>query len=80
MISQLPYDLVLAGHLHGGHVNLPYVRDLILQKHFGSDKYRKGEYHLNGSEMIICGGIALKDDLYRLFNTPEIVTVELKCK
>ena len=80
MISQLPYDLVLAGHLHGGHVNLPYVRELILQKHFGSDKYRKGEYHLNGSEMIICGGTALKDDLYRLFNTPEIVTVELKCK
>lgn len=31
-------------------------------------------------EMIICGGTALKDDLYRLFNTPEIVTVELKCK
>lgn len=80
MISELPYDLVLSGHLHGGHANIKYIREKILQEHFGTSEYVKGRYTKNGHDMIVSAGIAKKDDMYRIFNTPEIVTVELKCK
>ncbi len=80
MISKYNYDLVLSGHLHGGHVNIPIIREKIMQMHFGNDKYLKGKYTRDGKDMIVCAGTALKDDLPRIFNTPEVVSVELKAE
>lgn len=77
-VSALPYDLTLAGHLHGGLINIEPIRTKILQEHFGTDEYCKGEYNIGDKKMIISAGIAKEDKIYRVFNTPEIVVVELK--
>lgn len=76
--SALPYDLTLSGHLHGGLINIEQIRTKILQEHFGTDKYCKGEYNIGDKKMIISAGIAKEDKIYRVFNTPEIVVVEIK--
>ncbi|MDE5964620.1 MAG: metallophosphoesterase [Eubacterium sp.] len=76
--SNLPYDLTLSGHLHGGLINIEQIRTKILQEHFGTDKYCKGEYNSGDKKLIISAGIAKEDKIYRVFNTPEIVVVEIK--
>lgn len=76
--SALPYDLTLSGHLHGGLINIEPIRTKILEKHFGTDKYCKGEYNIGDKKLIISAGIAKEDKIYRVFNTPEIVVVEIK--
>lgn len=76
--AALPYDLTLSGHLHGGLINIKQIRTMILQEHFGTDKYCKGEYNIGDKKMIISAGIAKEDKIYRVFNTPEIVVVEIK--
>lgn len=78
MLADVGYDVVLSGHLHGGHINIPYVREYILNRHFNSDKYLKGEYHYNDSTMYVCGGTEISRGILRVFNTPEIVSVELR--
>lgn len=77
-VSQFPIDLVLAGHLHGGLINIEKIRNYILEEHFATTEYCKGEYFKNDTELIISAGIAKEDKIYRVFNSPEIVTVEVK--
>lgn len=79
LVSLYPFDLVLSGHLHGGYVRLPGVMDLILEAHVGSSQYARGRYEKHGKTMIVCGGVDVKGKIPRVLNTPEIVTVELKC-
>lgn len=76
--SALPYDLTLSGHLHGGLINIEPIRTQILQEHFGTDEYCKGEYNIGDKKMIISAGIAKEESIYRIFNTPEIVVVEIR--
>ncbi len=76
-VSQLPFDLVLGGHLHGGQVNIEPFKTMILEKHVKTAKYSRGEYFENGHELIISGGCG-NDGIPRVFNTPEVVTVTLK--
>lgn len=78
MTSDLPYDLTLSGHLHGGLINIEPIRTKILQDHFCTDEYCKGEYNMGDKKLIISAGIAKEENIYRVFNTPEIVVVEIK--
>ncbi len=78
VVDDYPYDLVISGHLHGGLINLPRVREYILREHFGTDEYIKGEYTRGEKKMFISAGIAKEEDIYRILNTPEVMTVELK--
>lgn len=78
-ISKYPFDLVLSGHLHGGGINLPYIKNKILNNVFGNDKYSKGVYYENGRIMVLSGGCS-SDSHIRLLNPPEVVTVVLNKK
>lgn len=78
--STLGYDVILSGHLHGGLVNINPIRNYILKNHFGNISYTKGVYEANGSTMFVSGGLAGKGIIPRVFNTPEIMIVELKSK
>ena len=80
MIADIGYDIVLAGHLHGGLVNIKGVREYILDKHFGASHYLKGEYKSDDSVMYLSAGIADRKNVWRVFNTPEINILELKTK
>lgn len=72
------YDLVLAGHLHGGIINIPWIKNLILVSKSGTDLYDKGIYENNNSTMIVSSGIGTTHFIPRVFNTPEVVTITLK--
>ncbi len=64
------YDLVLAGHSHGGQVKVPFVSELLLPK--GATKYSSGYYKLKNSDLYVSDGIGVSDFNFRLFNVPTI--------
>lgn len=80
VLSDIGYDVVISGHLHGGHAGIKYIREYILESHFATSEYIKGEYKKNNSVMYVSGGLANHNGIPRLFNTPEIVVLELESK
>ena len=63
-----PYDLILAGHSHGGQVGLPFIEDIFKPK--GATKYFKGHYSIGKSDLYVSTGIGLSNVNFRLFDYP----------
>lgn len=76
-ISELPFDLVLSGHLHNGQIDLPIIQQWLLRTYVNNDKYSKGIYRNNNSQMIVSGGLEENFQKIRIHNTPEVVSVVL---
>ena len=78
--GKFAFDLVLAGHAHGGQWLIPFVGrgSYSPDQHF-FPKYVDGSYKLaNGREMLVSRGLARESTpLPRLFNPPEILSVVL---
>lgn len=75
------FDLVLAGHAHGGQWRIPGLLNGVFAPDEGFfPKYAGGFYHFdNGGEMIVSRGLARESTrIPRLFNRPELVIVNLK--
>lgn len=69
-------SLALSGHTHGGQVYVPFATQLWLP--IGGQNYRKGIYDLTGSTMLnVTSGIGTTKLPFRLFNPPEIVTIDV---
>lgn len=64
------YDLALAGHTHGGQVNLPFIRPFWLPR--GSGRFLKGWYRERGSRMYVSRGVGWSHLPIRLNCSPEI--------
>ncbi len=73
--AQYPFDLIVAGHLHGGQVNLPKVREYVVEEKTGSSKYIRGYYNVDGVKAIISGGLENNNEIKRFLNTPEVVVI-----
>ena len=74
------FDLVLAGHAHGGQWRLPgLVNGLIAPNQGLFPRYAGGRYELDGgTALIVSRGLARESTrLPRLFNRPELVVAEL---
>lgn len=76
----LPVDLILSGHAHGGLVRIPGVGGLI-----GTDRslfpdYDAGEYDNGAYTLIVSRGLGNSVPVPRLLNRPEIVVVTLRTK
>lgn len=63
-------NLILAGHSHGGQVNIPYIKNLFLP--YGSRKYYDKFYALGDTSLYISSGIGVSKINFRLFNKPSI--------
>lgn len=78
--QQYDYDLVLAGHAHGGQWRIPHVLPQGIyspnEKFF--PKYTCGDFPLGNGRMIVSRGLSKESTrLPRLYNRPELVVVKL---
>jgi predicted MPP superfamily phosphohydrolase len=73
-------DLTISGHLHGGLVRIPGVGGVISPQVKLFPKYHSGNYTDNGQAMIVSRGLGTHSHMPRLFNIPELVSVELRSK
>lgn len=90
LFDQLKYqgfDLILAGHMHGGQFRLPSGRGVVAPKSSWASKspmffprYVGGHYHAPHTDMIVSRGVGNPMLLPRLFNRPELTVITLQNK
>lgn len=74
------FDLVLAGHTHGGQWAVPLILNGVYASGQGYfPRYAGGKYELDGAVMIVGRGLTRKSaKLPRICNPPELVIVDLR--
>ncbi len=77
--QKLPYDLVLAGHAHGGQWRVPYLLNGLYAPDQGLfPKYAGGRYNFDSQTLIIGRGLSRESTIIpRFFNRPELVIINL---
>lgn len=71
------FDLVVAGHAHGGQFRIPGILNGFYAPNQGFfPKYAGGHYELGDTVMIVSRGLS-KSRLPRIFNPPELVIVDI---
>lgn len=73
----LPVDLILCGHSHGGIIRLPFIGGLIDTTRSFPAKYEAGLYNSGQYQMIVSRGLGNGARIPRFLNNPEIVLVTL---
>ena len=71
--------LMLCGHTHGGIVRLPFVGGLAASNMGLFPEYDAGLFELPSYTLFISRGLGNSVPLPRFLNTPEVVSIELKC-
>lgn len=71
-------DVVFTGHAHGGQVRLPFIGGLVAPTQGLFPKYTAGVHAEKDTTMFISRGLGNSVFPYRIFNLPEIITMELK--
>ena len=64
------YNIVLAGHSHGGIIRLPFVGGII--KIEGAKKYYNDSYLLDNTILYVSSGLGTSNINFRIFNQPSI--------
>ncbi len=77
-LHDLPVDLILSGHLHGGIVRLPFVGGVLGKNGEIFPQYTNGVYREMDTTMIVSRGCDYNWRKMRVFNPPEVVMVTLK--
>ena len=72
------YDLVVAGHAHGGQFRLPFIGGVYAPGQGFLPKYTAGLYETDDLEMYVGTGIGNSVIPVRIFNPPEILTIILE--
>lgn len=68
-------DLILAGHVHGGQVRIPFIGALICPSKFGT-KFSCGDFKETQNRMIVTRGLGTSILNVRFCDIPEIVVIE----
>jgi predicted MPP superfamily phosphohydrolase len=74
-LNKAKYDLILAGHAHGGQVRLPLWGAVIVP--FAVDGYELGNYMTEAGRLHVSSGIGTFFLPVRFFCRPEITLIEL---
>lgn len=70
-------DLILSGHVHGGLVRLPFLGGVIAPNLHLFPKYDGGRFEEGNSTMILSRGLGIHSVEFRMWNTAELVMIEL---
>lgn len=71
------WNLILAGHLHGGQIVVPYGVGKLLLAH-PSSRYREGVYRRGRTTMFLSPGLGTTFVPFRLFARPEATELVLR--
>ena len=74
----LPVQLILCGHAHGGIIRLPLIGGLLNTDHSFRAKYEAGLYSSGDYIMEVSRGLGNSIAIPRIFNRPELVTLILR--
>lgn len=77
-IDYSKFNLILAGHTHGGQVKLPFIGGIIKDKY--AKKYTNDYYELEKTKLYISSGIGTSKYKFRLLNTPSFNFYRLRNK
>ena len=72
------FDLCISGHLHGGIIYVPCIGGFVTPRLQFFKKLAKGVHESGNMKMIVSTGVGWHDIPLRLFNHPEVVTIEFK--
>jgi uncharacterized protein len=75
-VSPGSFDLVLAGHMHGGQINLPYPGGRVHLAHVGA-RYTRGLYRLPATTMHVSAGLGTTFVPLRFAARPEATELVL---
>jgi predicted MPP superfamily phosphohydrolase len=78
-VAEGRWNLILAGHLHGGQIVLPYGAGKLLLAHPRS-KYRAGVYRRGRTTMFLSPGLGTTFVPFRLFARPEATELVLRSR
>lgn len=80
MYAEAGFDLVVAGHAHGGQVRIPGILNGLYAPNQGwFPAYAGGEYRVGETTLIVSRGLARESTrLPRIFNRPELVIVTIE--
>jgi len=73
-------DLVLAGHMHGGQIRLPFTDGLFAPSYGFFPKHTSGTQTEGNTTMVVSRGLGNPTVIPRIFNPPELMVVTLKSK
>ena len=76
---ELPVDLILSGHAHGGIVRLPGIGGLLNVNHSFGAEYESGVYQGERFQMVVSRGLGNSIPVPRFLNRPELVKIILHC-
>lgn len=77
-LEEYEFELGLAGHNHGGIINIPKLGPLYSREEGFFPKYAKGEHLLkNGAELIVSRGLGHSSAVPRINNIPEITVIDV---
>lgn len=75
--AEKKYDLMLAGHTHGGQVTFlfPFIS---LTPTLFETSYVKGEFRIDDMVLVVCRGLGVSILPVRYNSTPEVISITLK--
>ena len=71
------FDLVLAGHVHGGQVRVPIIESIFVPSIYGR-RYDMGVFEKNGTVLVVSRGLSGKEPL-RFRCNPQVIRMVLRC-
>lgn len=77
-IDYSKFNLILAGHSHGGQIKLPFIGGIINDKY--SKIYTDENYELSNTKLFISSGIGCSKYKFRFLNKPSINFYRLRNK
>ena len=77
-LNSLGFDLIIASHMHGGQVRIPFIGGLVSPTRELFPDYTAGYFSENNTQMVVSRGLGNSVSVPRVFNPPELVLITLR--